>query len=233
MPTIDGILTIVQDKKKQQLAGVLLSKYRFGGRIHIWPYVAMTETRKKKFELFKLETWAILNIPEPLDEETIKFHMDSWVNAARDNTTVAIIASSIPFRFPGVKVEQFAGQNWPSDWEAQGKAIFKDKKAEINGSTLKQMLRYKPTDELVQAFYGALWLAWRFNFFAVTPEQAQHALLYKGGASAVSGYSDLRGGPLSWRQPYVSGPAAPSSPLARPQSSGSVSIFSPGYKGRK
>lgn len=209
---IPSVMTILQDKKKQQLASVLLVQHH--GQIVVCPFLALPEERKKRFQLFRLDTWGILDIPNPLDPEDVRYHVDNWIGIAKENSTLVILASSVPIQVPGVKVEKF-GDGWPRDWEAQGRAIFKDKRCELEGTTLARLLRLDSNNDLVKAFHAALWLAFRFNFFATTPEEAEAAILRGAGARSIGG--DLRGGLKIWKQPFISGPPAPLSPLARPQ----------------
>jgi hypothetical protein len=203
MITIPSILTIVQHPKKKQLSGVLLTKMN-DGLLHIWPFVAADEERKRRWEkIYRIAGWEILDLREPLNPEDVKYHVDNWVDKARSETRLYIIASNVPFEVPGVPVEPLgtygqtgdarAGKSWPDDWEEQGRRIFKDKRCEIEGNTLARFLRFEQSNDLVKGFHAALWLAYRFGFFKITPEQAQRAILDKAGAHPVRSMADVRG----------------------------------------
>lgn len=237
-----SVLTILQHPKKKQLSAVFLTR-RNGGQIYVLPWVAMDDDHKKRFQIFRIGAWEILDFRTPLDPEEVKYCIDHWVEIAKCESTPAIIASSVPIKVKGVPVEPWgqygptancAGQSWPDDWEEQARTILKAHKCEFEGSLLNRMLHFDQGNDLTKAFYAAVWLADRFRFFAITPEEAQRRLLDKGGARAVRGSRDLGAFSLKqWRQPQISGDHAPPSPLARPQASVGASIFSPGYKGRK
>jgi hypothetical protein len=190
-----SILTILLDKNKKQLTGVLLVKLISTGQIYLNPLLAMPQAQQKRFHLFKPETWGILSVPEEpaMADEMIKDHIDNMVRIAKDNSQPAVIASSVPIEVPGIAVRKF-GDGWPADYMEQAGRILHDKKGQIDESSYERFRRFKPTEDLNKCLCGALWLAWRWNFFPVTAEQEARRLLYKGGAVDVSnarGAADL------------------------------------------
>jgi hypothetical protein len=197
-----SILTIVQHPKKKQLSGVWLVK-KNDGFLYTFPFVAADEERKKRWEkVYRIGAWEILDLREGLAPEDVKYHVDNWVDRVKLESRPYIIASTVPFEVPGVPVEPLgtygktgdarAGKSWPHDWEDQGRRIFKDKRSVLEGSTLARFLRFEQTNDLVKGFYAALWLAFRFGFFAVSAEEAQRSILHKAGARPVRSMSDVR-----------------------------------------
>jgi hypothetical protein len=232
---IDSVLTIFLDDKKKQLSCVQFTMSEDG-----LDCFAASVSKRPEFNLFRINTWSIWANPEPLDSETIKYRIDKWVDVARRESNLHIVATSVPISgragYPPLKIEQFGSETWPANWEEQGRAIWRDfqEHIAIRSADLQRELRHDPDFDLPRAFYAALWLAFRFKFFAISPAEKMRRELARSGAHAVGDYSDLRASSLkSWSQPYISGPPASPSGLARPQQHGGVSIFDPHYKGRK
>ena len=195
-----SVLTILQHPKKKQLSAVFLTR-RNGGQIYVLPWVAMDDDHKKRFQILRIGPWEILDLRAPLDPEDVKYYIDHWVETAKCESRPAIIASSVPIKVKGVPVEPWgqygatadcAGQSWPGDWEVRAREILKNHECEFEGSLLARLLNFDQGNDLTRAFHAAVWLADRFRFFAVTPEQAQQRILHQAGAHVVNGYGDLR-----------------------------------------
>jgi hypothetical protein len=193
---IYSVMALLYDKKKQ-VSAVLLVRSEVG-RMYAFPFLALSESRLKKIHT-DTSKWGVLDLPSKEEDEAAKDYFDNCISTAREKSTPVIIATSLALEALGVNVQPF-GKGWPDDWEQIGEQVYKTKGCEIHGVALPWMLDHSKDDDLTKCFYAAWYLAARFNFFAVTAEDAQAAMLHDGGARPLQAGEDVRAGLKLWRQ---------------------------------